>query len=65
MFGETSEVVGENEEDDQGENTNTSHEVEVPVDGDKHGDEMKQSFVLFVLFWFLSFYQLIDALMVD
>ena len=47
MSGEVSEEVGEDEEDDQGENTNTSKKVEVPVDGDKHSDEMmKQSFVL-------------------
>ena len=35
MPGEASEV-GENAEDDEGEKTNTSHEVEVPVDGDRH-----------------------------
>ena len=36
MSGEAFEEVGENEEDDKGENTNTSHEVEVPVNGDRH-----------------------------
>ena len=47
MSCEVSEEVGEDEEDDQGENTDTSKKVEVPVDGDKHSDEMmKQSFVL-------------------
>ena len=36
MPSEASEEVGKNKEDDKGDNTSTSHEVEVPVDGDKH-----------------------------